>query len=102
MWYSSFDPKLALFCAYLGLFYGALYTWRRCRARHQHAVLRRGLGYVAVGLGVFLSAIFLSSLARVIPLGGWLFAVLVAYCLYRVLVLHVEEEEETPGRHIEV
>jgi len=98
MWYCRFDLLLTLFCTYLWLLYGALYLWRRLRACYQHAVLRRGLGYATVGLGVFLSAIFLYSFASVIPLlqaiGVWLFALLVAYCLYRVIVLHIEEEEE--------
>jgi hypothetical protein len=49
MWYSRFHPRLILFCAYLWLFYGALYTWRRFRARHQLAVLRRGLVHVDSG-----------------------------------------------------
>jgi hypothetical protein len=75
-------------------------------SRHQHAVLRRGFGYVAVGLGVFLSAIFLYSFVRVIPLpqamGVWIFALFIAYCFYRVLVLHIEEEKETLGLHFEV
>lgn len=98
MWYCSFDLLLTVFCTYLWLLYGSLYLWRRLRACYQHAVLRRGLGYATVGLGVFLSAIFLYSFASVIPLlqavGVWLFALLVAYCLYRVIVLHIEEEEE--------
>jgi hypothetical protein len=98
MWYCSFDLLLTVFCTYLWLLYGSLYLWRRLRACYQHAVLRRGLGYATVGLGVFLSAIFLYSFASVIPLlqavAVWLFALLVAYCLYRVIVLHIEEEEE--------
>jgi hypothetical protein len=29
IWYTRFHPRLVLFCAYLCLFYGALYLWRR-------------------------------------------------------------------------
>jgi hypothetical protein len=100
MLHCRFDPRVTLSYVSSLLMYTALYLWRRLRAqRYRHAVLRRGLGYVAIGLAAFLSALFLYSFAPGIPLpvavAAWLLlAVPAAYCLYRVIVLHLDEEEE--------
>jgi hypothetical protein len=66
MLHCRFDPRVTLFYVSSLLLYTALYLWRRLRYRH--AVLRRGLGYSAVGLAAFLSALFLYSFAPGIPL----------------------------------
>ena len=68
------------------------------RAHRRVAMLRHGLGYAAVGLAAFLSALFFySSFVSAVPLPlailGWLLLLPAAYCFYRLIVLHLDEEE---------
>jgi uncharacterized membrane protein YfcA len=88
MLHCQFDPRVTLFYVSSLLLYTALYLWRRLRVqRHRHAVLRRGLGYAAVGLAAFLSALFFYSFAAPgipppVVIAAWLLlAVPAAYCL---------------------
>ena len=80
------------------LLYASLYLRRRVGVAPARAVLRRGLGYAAVGLAAFLSALFFySSFVSAVPLPlailGWLLLLPAAYCFYRLIVLHLDEEE---------
>jgi hypothetical protein len=111
MLHCQFDPRVTLFYVSSLLLYTALYLWRRLREQrygYQHAVLRRGLGYAALGLAAFLSALFFYSFAAPgIPLpmviAAWLLlAVPAAYCLYRVTVLHLDVDDEEEGVRVRV
>lgn len=83
------------------LFYGALYLKRWLRNRH--AALRLGLGFMAVIMGTVGSLLFLYTFffATRMPLwypgGSWLLLSVVAYCRYRVIVLHLDMEDQDEG-----
>ena len=92
-------------------FYTALYCRRRLlRLRHRHGttlLLRRGLGYSAIFLGAFLLALFLYSFAQAgitLPqaAGVGLVIAVAAYFLYRVIVLHLEDDDEEQEMHVEI
>lgn len=79
----QFDPRVTLSYVSSLLLYTALYLWRRFRAQrhHRHAVLRRGLGYAAVGLAAYLSALFFYSFGPVIHVDTlWIHQVLNLLC----------------------
>ncbi|KAJ1266492.1 hypothetical protein BS78_08G155100 [Paspalum vaginatum] len=100
--FHSADPLIPVFYFCCLPFYLFLYRWRRLRrSRHQDEMLRSGLGHAAAVFGMLLSVLFVYGFARHVPLhcaaAAWLFSALpLAYCYYRVLVLHLEFEEQEP------
>lgn len=95
---SESEPLPVLSYVAFLLLYASLYLRRRVGVAPARAMLRRGLGYAAVGLAAFLSALFFySSFVSAVPLPlailGWLLLLPAAYCFYRLIVLHLDEEE---------
>ena len=108
--YCRHEPRLILLYLAFVNFYTALYFRRRLlRLRHRHGttlLLRRGLGYSAIFLGAFLLALFLYSFAQAsitLPqaAGVGLVIAVAAYFFYRVIVLHLVDDEEQE-MHVEI
>ena len=109
--YCRQEPRLVLLYLAFVNFYTALYFRRRLlRLRNRHGttliLLRRGLGYSAIFLGAVLLALFFYSFAQAgitLPQAavvGLVIAV-AAYFFYRVIVLHLVDDEEQE-MHVEI
>lgn len=92
--HGGLEPRWIILYFILAAFYGALYFRQRLWHRHGHGRLYRGLGYTAVMLGASVPALFFNGVDLGVPLHlaiaiRLVAALISAYCLFRIIVLHL-------------